>query len=122
MRESPVKNLLRKANIGFQNAVGELIAFIATLIFFAALFGKAMQPLSPVVTTLLVLGFTIHALSSGKLNAISVLTGLAIYGLAWPVTHQYGALLGMTVWAIGVVLWLVAVTRSFPRAWATVTA
>ena len=117
-------NLIAKVSEHFQ-MTDALVTFIGTIvlgIYVFMLTTQALQPLSPIITFLVAFVLTLHAMMSGKFNAGMAITGLAVYLLSWPATHQFGEALGVITFLAGFLLWLTAVTRSYPRAWASITA
>jgi hypothetical protein len=89
-----------------------LIGFIAGMMLFFCMFLKTLEPLSPVITFLVVAGFTLHTFKRTWLGIASI-CGIVVYLLSWPVTGKYGLVLGLSVWITGFFLWLWSVYRSF---------
>jgi hypothetical protein len=99
----------------FFGTVGQwtvLIAYVTVWVAMFLMLLKSLEPLSPLITFLIALGFTLHAFRRTWLGIIS-LCGIAIYILSWPVTGRCGLAFGLSVWTAGFSLWLWAVCRSF---------
>ena len=99
--------------LGLVFVLGFVVAFVSMPVFLVL---KALEPLWPITTTLFVIGFTVKALRAGRLNAVFALCGIADYITAWPATYYWGTPIGLMIWFVGVLSWIVAVYWAFAPA------
>ena len=88
------------------------VAMILFLIFVSAKF--VVAPVAPVATFLAVILLTATTFGSG-ITAIMSIVGIALYITSWPAMNAWGVMPGMSVWTIGVSLWLVAIYKSIQK-------
>jgi len=106
-----IKNISQFVQVAADYVQGILFFAICTLV--AYFVGKnVLAPLSPVITFLFVLTFTVFTLSKRK-TAILAIGGITLYLLSWPALHQWGVATSILIWAIGVFSWFSGVYSSF---------
>jgi hypothetical protein len=98
--------------------ITEIVLMVVASGIFILLWGKILQPLSPITTILFVIVGSALSWIHWKNGLISLL-GIALYAASWPTTHVYGVWAGAPLWCIGVLLWfaslLRALTSNMPR-------
>lgn len=103
-----MKNFLHKAfemtNVGF--------VFLVALFFLVVFLKLIIEPLAPIVTILVVLIATVNTFDKWTTAVLSV-GGIILYAASWYVLDVWGVWPSTIVWAIGVILWFIVVSRSF---------
>jgi hypothetical protein len=100
------------------SCVPEKIGTIATLsvpLGAFTMFCAGLQPLSPFITAVLLVGISLYMIAARGVTAALCMTGVLLYAVSFPVTANVGVMYGMTVWALGVALWCAALSRTIAR-------
>ena len=93
----------------------QMVVVAALVVFFTlCLCALIITPLAPIITVLVVLGFTVHAFKL-RWTAVLAVLGIAFYALSWPTAHMYGAYPGVLVCVTGILTWFTGVYMSFGR-------
>ncbi len=91
----------------------QVVAVITVAVFcFGAFLKLIVAPLAPVVTVLAVLLLTFITFNRWMTAVLSV-GGLALYAASWTAVSAWGVWPGMLVWSLGILLWFLAVCKSF---------
>lgn len=93
----------------------ELVQIVAAVVVAVICLGIFLRvfvaPIAPVITVLLLALFTLLACSRWT-TAILAVAGIVLYAASWPAVHAWGTLPGMSIWAVGIIVWFAAVFKS----------
>ncbi len=92
-----------------------VLVLVSVVVFLLYLFGVVFQPLSPLITLCVVLLFTVFTFINW-MNAVLSVGGIVLYTASWFVA---GAWVATAICFLGILVWFVAVYRSFRNLSAT---
>ena len=67
---------------------------------------RILEPMWPLFTAIFFITMTICGIGRG--NWVISFGGLILYLISWPVTSEYGTVVGMAVCTIGLIIWMMA--------------
>lgn len=91
-----------------------LLLVLAVIVAVSCLVAYALAPLSPIVTTLFVIGGTALTFES-KTTATLAITGIVIYLASWLMLPKFGEMVSTLICGSGILIWFWAVTLTIPR-------
>ena len=103
-------------NNKFSQNIGGVVLLVAgigvVLLILSLLAENVLKPLSPVITFVVLLVLTINTFTRWT-TAVASVVGITIYAISWLVLKNYGEVPAMLTCFGGIVIWLVAIFRSF---------